>query len=67
MINLTQEERDKFATYLEQEVESSRQLIEQMEHIPNTTAMSSALTAEMLAERVVARKLRSVEIQSVGG
>jgi len=67
MITLTQEERDKFATYLEQEVESSKQLIEQMKHIPNTEAMASALTAEMLAERVVAGKLRSIETQSVGG
>lgn len=62
---LTDEERERFATYLEQDAESSRLIIEQMKNLPVAQVMVKAATAEMHAALIVARKLRSLHSQTI--
>lgn len=61
MIDLTKEERDRFAAWLEQEAASDKGLLEQMEKLPNMAAVISHRKNEIIAALLVARKLRSIE------
>ena len=57
---LSQEERDKFATYLEISAKSGRGIIEQFEKLgPAHQVMTEKLKVEALAEEIVASKLRN--------
>ena len=63
MINLTDDERVHFADWLEQESATDVQLAEQLRKLPAaaaTPALAEKYSAEALAERVVAMKLRSI-------
>lgn len=59
MIKLTQEDRDRFATWLEEEAATDDKLAEQAEKLA-APAFVKMKRAEALAARVVARKLRSI-------
>jgi hypothetical protein len=68
MINLSAQERDRFATWLEQEAESDDAMATQLGKLPgNYEAMRSKWNAEALAARVIARKLRSIETETLRG
>jgi len=64
MISLTQQERDKFAQYLEDEVKSSLEMITQLNSL-NMGAANEAFTklwkTEAAAMTIVAKRLRSIE------
>lgn len=60
-MNLNEEERHKFADYLEQDAKSSRMLAEQMAKLGSIhQAMTKKLRIEADAAKVVATKLRSL-------
>ncbi len=62
---LTQQERDKFAFYLDQEANTNKQLVKQMKKLPNTIpAMYKMLKQDAVAYAWVAAKLRAVEDQT---
>lgn len=67
MINLTDAEREKFATYLEQQASMDQDIITQLEKMtdPTMQAMAKKFRTEMMAAKIVAAKLRSIETQSV--
>lgn len=61
---LTQEERDKFASYLEQDAASNEQMAKQMTMLPAATSLAGLVrkyVTHAAAERLVAEQLRSVE------
>lgn len=63
MCDLTNEERQKFIKYLEEDANSSEILIKQMESKTFCPpAMVKAYTAEMHAARIVAKKLKSLHL-----
>lgn len=69
MINLTQEERDKFATWLEQKADSDEKMALQTTKLdlgPGGDPIIKMLRAEALAARVIAKKLRGIEEFTVG-
>jgi hypothetical protein len=69
MINLTQQEREKFAAFLEQEAESALGLAEQAEKLktPPTDSIAKKLRIEVAANRIVAGLLRSTETDTIVG
>jgi len=70
VINLTDQEREKFALYLEQDAASNRALAEQMQKMDTTGtmgALASKYKNEAAAAMIVAAKLRSIESDSVSG
>ena len=65
-MTLTEQERNKFATYLEQEANTNKQLVEQMEKLPNAIpAMTRVLKQDAMAYAYVAAKLWAVEDQTI--
>ena len=58
---LTQAERDRFATYLEQEAKSDEILLIQMRKILAPAPAVQKVNVEMMAAKVIAMKLRSIE------
>ena len=59
-MTLTQEERTKFASYLEIQAKSGRGIVEQMEALGGIhKVMVDRIKAECAAEEIVAAKLRS--------
>ncbi len=64
MINLSQEERNKFADYLEQEIRSNNLIIEQMKKI-NVPYAIEQKTIETLAYNVVAKILKNTESMDI--
>jgi hypothetical protein len=66
---LTAAERNRFASWLENEAEAARLMIEQMKTFPKTTASVLIMREELerSAALILARKLRSIEDQSIGG
>ncbi len=58
---LTQAERDRFATYLEQEAKSDEILLIQMRKILAPAPAVQTVNVEMMAAKVIAMKLRSIE------
>jgi hypothetical protein len=65
-IILTQEERDRFATYLEEDSNSSLGIIKQMEKLPNTETIVKHYKLEAAASKIVAAKLRATTSEEVG-
>jgi hypothetical protein len=61
MINLTADERARFAAWLEQEAATDKGLLELMEKLPNMAPMIQHRKSEILAALLVARKLWSIE------
>ncbi len=64
MITLTQQERDKFATYLEQESKSDADMATQVEKF-GPEVLVKKLKVEAMAARVIAEKLRSIETETI--
>lgn len=64
---LTAAERDRFATWLEREIETSKGMIQQMEKMPNMRPFIDKYKREMTAYLIVARILRSTEDMTIGG
>ena len=64
---LTQQERDKFATYLEQQAHDSEQLAKQMEKLPGSFLPQNInlMRNEAVAYAYVAARLRAVEEQTI--
>jgi len=57
-MNLTETERNRFATYLEQEAKTDEEMAIQCEKL-GVSPMVKKLKIEAMAERIVAQKLRS--------
>ena len=55
IINLTPEERERFAMYLYQEAETEKGLISQMETLPHMEMMVKHRRAKVAAMTIVAR------------
>lgn len=62
-MTLTQAERDKFATYLEETARDNKGLEQRLDslNIPGSDEIRKKLRAEEMAARVIARKLRGTE------
>lgn len=58
---LTEEERNRFAAYLEQDAASTDGIIEQVKKLGNMEPMVRKLITESAAFKIVAAKLRSTE------
>ncbi len=59
---LSADERDKFASWLEQDIESSKLLIEQTAKLgPHLDIVAMRMKTELAAEMIVCQKLRSIE------
>ena len=68
IITLTTEERHRFAAYLEQEAKTSEDMIAQLDKLGLADdSMKIKLNVEVMAEQIVAIKLRSYESQSIKG
>lgn len=66
IINLTKQERDRFAAWLIQEADNNDVLTEQMAKLPHTAPVVSKYRAEALAFRVVAKVLNGIEDMTIG-
>ncbi len=66
MILLTDVERDRFATYLEQGAASDEAMADQVDKI-GPPVFAKKLRAEALAAKIVAGKLRATTAESVSG
>jgi hypothetical protein len=65
IIQLTQAERDKFATWIEQEAESDRLILGQMDKTTIPEMMKTQWRAKIMAFAIVSRHLRSIEDQEI--
>jgi hypothetical protein len=63
---LTAQERDRFASWLERELETGKGMIQQMEKMPNMQLFIDKQKREMAAYLIVARILRSTEDMTIG-
>lgn len=64
---LTDQERDRFASWLEHEATVGKGLIEQMEKLgPHAAPLVAREKQEAAAALVIARKLRATEGMSIG-
>lgn len=63
MITLTQEEREKFAAYLEQHAANDEAIVEAIKSLKGSTmtAMFAKLSEEVRAARIIAKKFRDTE------
>ena len=66
VINLTAEERERFARDLEEEAETDRQMAKQMKELNVPEQMYEMLNVRAAAKEVVARELLSWEEQALG-
>ena len=64
LVVLDDEDRERFASYLEQEAESDDQMAAQCERLGHAP-MVKKLRAEAMAARIVAGKLRSIGTATV--
>lgn len=64
---LTQEERDRFAAYLEAEAATDEGIAQQMEQAKVPDVLIRKIRAEATAARIIAAKLRSIESMQIGG
>jgi hypothetical protein len=65
---LSDEERNRFASWLELEIESSKGMIEQFKKLGQIgEPLIKRETVEMQAALIIARKLRSIESFSIEG
>lgn len=62
---LTDEERKKFAEYLETDVMSSEALLRQMEKLPGMETFAKKTRIEIAAMMMVAKRLRNTELVSI--
>lgn len=62
---LTKEEREKFSTWLKNEAASDRAIITQMEKLPGMEAVAKRYKLEVVAAELIARKLDSIEDQTI--
>ncbi len=62
---LTEEERIRFAEYLEREAASDEAMIKQMESIGAPKEMIKRYRTQMVASGIVAARLRSIEDMSI--
>ena len=71
MVSLSQQERDRFATWLEQDAKTTEGMIEQMKKLSMGAALHEAMTKKMKTEAaamlIVAARLRSTEKDTIGG
>ena len=67
MINLTQQERDKFALWLEQEAESDKIMLEQIKKLPGQAKFGVRFEQRIMAYLIVSALLKSTEDFSIGG
>lgn len=58
---LTEQERNKFADYLEHEAATDQGMIEQCEKLSGMEPIIKKMNVERMAALVIARKLRSIE------
>lgn len=67
MINLSQEERTRFAAYLEQEAASDEAMAKQALKLPGKmgTIMAQKYRVEALAMRIVAKKFDNTETVTI--
>lgn len=65
---LDQKEKERFADWLEHDANQLEQLAKQMDVIglQDMAQLAKQYRIEMMAQRVVARKLRGMELQTVG-
>lgn len=61
---LTRAERDRFAAYLENEARSDEELAKQVDKI-GPEVLAKKYRVEALAARVIAKKLREIEDQTI--
>jgi hypothetical protein len=61
---LSDQDRERFAAYLEREAASDEQMAEQCEKLGHAP-MVKKLRAEAMAARIIASKLRSIETTAV--
>lgn len=66
IIQLSKEERDKFASYLEQEAESDKLILTQMEKLSGMEPLIKHKKIEILSYLTVAKILRSIESVEIG-
>lgn len=62
---LTEDERAKFADYLEQSVASDLVMIEQLKKIPGMEPKIKQMNVEAMAARVISEKLRSIDTETL--
>lgn len=67
LINLTKDERERFAAYCQLEAESYDGMAKQMEKLPNMEPMVKHQRQFAIAFAVVAKHLFSQEEQTIGG
>lgn len=61
IIMLNEQERNRFASWLEQQCESNRGMLEQLEKMPHAAPVAENMKRETAAMLIVAKKLRSIE------
>jgi hypothetical protein len=64
VINLTEQEREKFILYLKQEIDSDKILLEQMKKINILEGMIKKKNVEVMAREIVIKTL-TVEVQTL--
>ncbi len=65
MITLSQDERERFATYLEQQAKMDKDMAAQAKTLgAGGKVIAKRYNVEAMAEEIVARKLRSIETMS---
>lgn len=66
---LTQEERDKFATWLEYQAKADHKMAEQIKDMRGPPSMAEVLAkkyrVEAMAKEIVAKVLRSIETETM--
>ncbi len=62
LVNLTMQERDKFAAYLMQEIESDKLMMKQVKKLgPSGEMLIPKMKQNIVAAILIAKKLRDVE------
>ena len=67
IISLTQQERDKFAFWLEQEAKSDDDMSKQLENLKGNEVMVKRMRQRATIFSIVATELRNIEDISIGG
>lgn len=62
---LTEDERAKFADYLEQSAATDLVLIEQLKKLPGQESKIKKMNVEAMAARVISYKLRGADTETV--
>lgn len=64
---LSDEERERFATWLEREAETNEGMVKHMASMKVPEPMMQRMRTEAMACRIVVARLRSTETMSIGG